>query len=335
MKRMRSFFAWMVILLPVIASAQNNITAKDKFYNYFVEVYIELSKPPLVNYFDNLSNTIEVSFARENNTFIPALAEIAKGGKISEEAASDSLYRYVIKKLLAEKLWANYGDTYKEYGAGFQSYNDALCPCLAENFKENEYVQKLAGAMQNCVGKIATDSAVVAGIREKIGGKSWNELSRKQQYLTLYIYEHCDVMQKAMNQSLRQQAYSSYDAARSMEKSNRAKDLLSYFRDKKMDSLARIFPSYKKFTKELAEALALSQTKGTRNTTYSLFNDGEKSRIVNFYNDTDLLGDLVISFTADEILAPVSKITFNKETRKDDRQNVMEIKDDTGTPVKQ
>lgn len=337
MKMKRLFFAaaTIVMLTPLVTTAQSS-PARDKFFTFFNESYQEIAKPPLVNYFVNLNNAIELSFSTENKYFIPALTETAARYKISEAAAADSLYYYSLNKLLAEKLWIGYDDIYKDYQAAFKAYNDAFCPCITKNFKATDYIEKMMPVLQKCIAEFVTDTAAQSNIRRYAGDKTLNDIFRRQQYFSLYIYQNCEVVKASMNQVLRQEAYSGYAAARSSEKNNRAKNAVNYYRDKKLDSLAIIFPNYKKFTKELNEAVVLAKANGTRYTAYFLSNGEEKNSIVNFFNEEAQLGDMTATFSSDVINATITKVAFRKqEPRSDTSEIIIRPIEDKAVPVKQ
>lgn len=339
MRIVRFFFAatLFAMLLVSTAKAQNTSPARDKFFAYFTEVYLELSKPPLLNYYENLNNTIALSFSNENKTFIPALMELATKYKISEEDAADSLYQYSLRKLVAEKFWVTFGDVYKEYNQAFKAYSDALCPCITEKLKPTDFFERLSPVLQECIARIVIDSTTATNIRLYAGDKTMNEIFRKQQYFSMYLYQNCNTVKQALNQLLRSEAYSSYASVRTEEKGNRAKNILRYYRDKKMDSLALVFPTYKKFTSELNDAVALLKTKGANSSAYSLTEDNNVTAVVNFFTTEGMLGDMVTSFASNAIYAPVTKLSFQKmEPRKEPNgDRIEEIKEDTTTPVKQ
>lgn len=337
MRMVRSFFvAFLFLIVTVSVSAQAN-PARDKFYNYFLDVYTQLSQGPLVNYFTNLNNTFEISFATENKLFVPALTEIANRYKISEEVAADSLFKYSINKLVAEKLWVTYGDVYKDYNRAFKAYSDAFCPCITEKYKPTDYLDKMMPILQQCVASIITDTAAITNIRLNAGDKTLNEIFRKQQYFSLYLYQNCDIVRQAFDQTLRQQAYGSYASTRSIEKGDRVTKALEYFKNKKLDSLAIIFPSFKKYTKELNEGLALSKEKNVKYSAYSLTEGNEMNAVLNFFNETTMLGDLMAGFESNGIYAPISKLTFTKQNEQMMKvtDKIEEIKEDTAVPVKQ
>lgn len=337
MKIVRFFFASALSLLLVVSSAkaQNASPARDKFYAYFTEVYLELSKPPLLNYYENLNNTIALSFSNENKTFIPALMELAARYKISEEDAADSLYQYSLRKLVAEKFWITFDDVYKEYNQAFKAYSDGLCPCITERLKPTDFFERLSPVLQECVARLITDSTTATNIRLSAGDKTMNEIFRKQQYFSMYLYQNCNTVRQALNQVLRSEAYSSYASVRTEEKGNRAKNILRYYRDKKMDSLTAVFPTYKKFTNELNSAIEILRTKGANSSAYSLTEDNNVTAVVNFFTAEGMIGDMLTNFASNAIYAPVTKVSVQKiDPLKNPPTDKIEEVKDTTAPVK-
>lgn len=339
MKIIRVYLATTLVLflLPFISSAQKTGPAQEEFYNSFASAYLEISKPPMHNYFVNLNKTIKYSFATENKFFAPALAEMRVRHNIKERDAADSLFIFSMNKLIAEKLWANNAEVYSENELAFKGYEQALCPCITANFKATYEIDKMMPVLQQCITKLVSDTAGLNSIRRYAGDKTLNDIFKNQQYFSLYIYQNCDVVKRFFNEILRSEAYVNYTYAVASTKRNLAQNVLNYYRDKKIDSLAIIFPAYKKYVADLNAALVLTRKKNTQTTAhYSSLSAGRDGPArLRFYNTEVDFGNLEISFANPDMNAVVTKITFKKAPANNNKEQIIETREDTAVPVKQ
>jgi hypothetical protein len=319
--------------LHFIAFSQNGCSHYKTFYNGFLSRYMEQTKPPLQNYYEALSNAAKSSFTPYNPYFEKALSETIKNDKLSEMDALDTLFNRVFREIKLKGLWINATEIYNDKKELFEVYNRYQCPCYTSKVKNTDRMEKLLKAVQDCTGDMVKDTAFINGIRQKGGNNTLNDLFALQQYASLYMYANCEIINSKLNESIKNYpVYEMYFAWVSAVKVEEGKNVMRYFRNKQYDSLAVIFPGYRKYINEFNKIeLILKKPVEFKYSNYQgvTYNNIPKIILVYAKNKKgELLGEVNFTTTANAVHSTILSINFTKykPMKLNDEDRIIEIK---------
>jgi hypothetical protein len=319
-----------ICLLNFSVFSQQDSTAYQKFYKEFVDFYAYVAKPPLKNYYDALSTTAKYNFNPFNPLFIKVLASTSKINKVDEPKALAILFNQVFTQFKKEDIWITIPDIYQNKKPLFELYNTVICACYTLKVKANNTTQDLLKASRDCNYKLAKDTTFLTAIKNVGGDSAMRDFIKFQQYFSLYNYANCNIVNSKQNESLLDGAvYEQYITGIAYYKSKESENVMRYYKDKKWDSLAIIFPGYKKFIPELNRIqLKLKASGGIARADFNMPMTGSIPKIVVTYfknKKDELYGELVMSASAYALNATIVSIRFNelKPGKKDSGEEII------------
>jgi hypothetical protein len=263
--KIKSLLATLLLMLSLSCFAQKDSTASQKFYADFINLYKEISKPPLGNFFEILSTTAKFTFNPYNPYFINALRETSKTLKVEETVALDTLFRRTFASLTHHDLWISSKEIYATQKPLLNVYSGSVCPCLTAEIKRTDMMEQLVAAMKKCIAKLSTDSSFAGRVKNLAGNKTTNDLFALQPYMALNLYEECPVLNARFNQTIMNYPVGEqYFTGLSFTNNREAENAVRYFTSKRYDSLQIIFPGYKKFIADLTKIKTIMQRPGIK-----------------------------------------------------------------------
>jgi hypothetical protein len=302
------------------AFSQTDSTAYQKFYSSFLKLFKEISVPPLKNYYNALEQTASFTFTPLDPLFVDALSEISGSSNNSEAAAVDSLFFKVFGQLRKQDLWISATAIYNTKKELFELYNGRLCPCISSKITEPDITEKLLKVVINCNNDLAKDSSFINSLKRG-ANYAVNDFYRLQQYFSMYLYSACEILNYKMNEVIKNSsALSSYYAGIGYLKRKAGEDAIRYFTNNQWDSLAIIFPGYKKYIPEFKKIVVkLKKATGKPRTHF----DGEIQtkipQIVLTYikgDQSELLGEVIMATSANTINAKIVSVKYNAISNK-------------------
>ena len=276
-----------ICLVNQLVYSQNDSTNYQKFYADFVRIYKDISKPPLKNYYEVLSKSCNYSFNPFNPRFARALKDVTDTYKVSETVAIDTLFKRVFTEIKQQDLWINFPDIYKDNRDFFDMYNNGLCPCYTSKVTNADPMEKLLKVAGECNVALSKDTAFVKRFFNSNGKHTMKDFLALQRYFDLYLYINCPIVNYHQNETIENVAvYDDYFNTLSLLKRWDGENVIRYFRKNMFDSLAVIFPGYKKYLGELKKAM--KNTDGNDVKLHVSYNanirDKDPEILVHFYN---------------------------------------------------
>jgi hypothetical protein len=251
------------IQMSLFVFSQSDSTAYQRFFAYYLKQYKEESKQPLGNFFVVLTNAAQNTFFVENPLFVNALTELSNRLNISEDVAFDSLFQKTLRDAKENYLWVNSLEIYNKEKPFFELYNHHLCNCLTQQISKKDRMDKLMAALQTCTGRLIVDTGYTNAMKRIAGDKTLNDLNKLQNYLTMYVYQNCEIINYKFNEAaFGYPVYGQYNSGLELLKETQAENAIKYFKAKQLDSLSNIFPNHKKFMKTFNTILSKSKANG-------------------------------------------------------------------------
>jgi hypothetical protein len=294
--------------------SQSDSTAYQIFYADFLSLYKEIAAAPLKNYYDALDKTASFTFTPLNPRFVSALSQTTSVNNVSEANAVDSLFLKVFNQLKTGDLWLNAKEIYKTNEEAFTSYNDYLCPCISSKITNADMMDKLLAVVKKCSYDLVKDSSFINTIKKAGKNNTLNEFYRLQQYFSMYVYNNCDILNYKMNETIKNSSvFSQYYAGINYLKKREGENAIRFFNNKQWDSLAIIFPGYKKYTAIFNKILIkLKKSSGIAYAHFNVSKEYKIPEIVLTYKagENMLLGEVVMATSSNTINSNITSIKY-------------------------
>lgn len=161
----------------------------------------------------------------------------------------------------------------------------------------------------------SNDTAFLKAIKEIAGEKTINDLFKLQQYLVIYIYQNCEIINYKFNETIfNYPVYEQHYSGLRQLKCKEAENIISFFRKKQLDSLAIIFPRYQKFIPVLNKINL--KTKGNKTTIDSYFSrntaDSLPKTTLTVFKNGVRIGEIVITNSGYATNSIITAIKFEE-----------------------
>jgi len=311
--------------------SQSSKSSYDKFLSDVAEGYQELSKPPIKNYWEVLTNTAKYLFTPDNPLFLDAIRDRAEQYNGNEEQALDSLFTQVFRFLKANALWNANREVLKDHQNMFQIYNSQLCPCITSGVTRKSELNEVLKVQKTCIADIITDTAFLYRLKSVAGENTLNDMFKLQQFLAMYMYGNCDIINYKLNEVLYGSfVHEQYRNAISMLRRREGEKVLRLFAEKKYDSLALIFPSFKKYTKQLTEANNKIKEPGMSMRSYYFQGRGKPAISRTYISITDSVPvgiDVTFFNSENKLRSVITSMEIKRLEKSDGLDEIIEIKE--------
>lgn len=295
------------LLLPVISFGQRVEYAQ--FNEYFLDAYAKAYEQPGEKYIDVLEAAAKKSFAIENPHYLNVLKEIKAQKRITDGwTALDTLIRWTfadLKKTL----------TLNEHPqlALLKTYNEAACGCTGKKIKPTDRYEKFTAALEQCDDELRDNKSFIDKITKLGSHEAILGVPEMQQLFLMYMYNNCIAVYAHVDANIRHTIVQpQYMDALLTVKIQEAEELFKLYGAKQYESLAALFPDYKKYTKELEQADELLTTEITWTSTLSARALNNKPGLtLTLFKGNTKVGVLYLSLAAYEADAVFTGLVVN------------------------
>jgi hypothetical protein len=322
----------LALLFTKTAFTQQTTTAHRAFLGFFEDNYRKSFTKPIDNYFQVLTKALGTSFNFDDNRCLNAVSAIVNQG-LTEREAIDSLFSMAIQDMLGRYIWQPAEDVYNQAEKLMQYNNSFLCPCFNKQLKGKNTMEKLVEAFTACSGKLLTDSAYLRGYQQNSGSLTVKELYSIKGYFFIYIYQHCPQVLSITNETLLNTAVrDTYMQFLWDRKMLLGKDIARYLQKQRLDSLALVFPNYKKFGAAINKAIALLKDKAVATGFYYNMpsNNAIESIYIRFFKKDKRLGELKLTTPNRILKKTITAAAFVPTPKESDEiieERIIEIKE--------
>lgn len=237
----------------------------DRFYASFIDNYKELISVSNLNYYQVLSYSGKLSFTFQNPAFVAAVADFQNTAKVSEIVAIDSLFQQIFRKFRSKDIWIFYPNEVRNGTNLLNLYNSHICDCMSSKLSKNDPAEKFLDIQKACISDIAIDTNFHKQLRAVGGNFTLNDLARYQGPLLAKIYSECPIVTHQMDLGIRYSIVEeSYRSDINIKKRNDIDTLVQNYKLGKLDVVKQMFPSFRKYKKELdtlVNSINLADTK--------------------------------------------------------------------------
>lgn len=295
------------LLLPVISFGQRVEYAQ--FKEYFLDAYATAHQQPVKNYTDVLEAAAKKSFNVENPNYLNVLKEIKTQKRITDGwTALDTLTKWIFADLRKTLTLNEHPQL-----ALLKTYNEAACGCTGKKIKPTDKYEKFTAALEQCDDELRDDKSFINKIKKLAGHEEILNVAEMKQLLLMYMYNNCIAVYAHVDANIRHTIVQpQYMDALLTVKIQEAEDLFKLYASKQYESLAVLFPGYKKFTKELEQADELLTPEITWTSTLSARAQNNKPGLtLTLFNGNKKVGVLYLSLAAYEADAVFTGLVIN------------------------
>lgn len=325
----------LLLFLVQISFSQSDSTAYQKLQKQFTDVYKKPRANAEGNFIMQLYDAAFFTVRMNNPLFFTSLRELDKvypGREIewSIKKLTDSLIAATVK----EQLWSGMEEVLAKNKATLDIYNARICECVSAQIKKEEDYRNLLTVTQSCDLTMMQDPLFVNRLQVSMVSLTMEERMQLQRYASRYSYQNCPLFYAAMNDAVLQETVGYYYGDMSYLVDRLEERAAALWKAGKRDSLAVLFPGYKKAEADLQNASALIE-KG-KFSQISKKENKEQTTVTRTFapgpKPTRLLGQLVYTYSVKETVVKIHSLKFVPENQIPNKKALLEEMSDDDLP---
>jgi hypothetical protein len=331
---MRSLILLLTTYLVIGPLAAQHYDLPTKELNKkFLEVYDQTDKTK--NFFERLYQANDFFFSLFNDRATLAVGALQKKNKLNIDSAVSIIYDTVMTTFARDHALDEFRGDNEKYLPFLKFYNEKLCPCIGEKFRQSAPRTPEEKDLAECLQKLALDTSYLNGVRRNMGSATMNELFDASKMAMPYMYQHCSDLYNFYSGLMR---YMASNYAQQLDRNLSVIDqtVLRQF-EAQSPELPKIFPDYKKFETDIKSANAEFRKKGAlylvdRSSTAS----GQLTVVKTYYGHNNgklaLFGQIVYVLKEQTVGAPMLSFKFTPGDKIKDPNQYLDRMEDVLEP---